>query len=84
MKDKQYFKKGTELDEGWVVFYFEFEADYIIRQIEVYPTATFFLDEANPEIEGHMLGDQSIRYFDYDPSDIISAEEFFQIWNTRK
>ena len=85
MMDKVYIKKEGESAEGeWGTFYFEFIDNYVSRQIEVYPAKVIYLDVNNPEEGEHMLGDQPLYQLDFESSDKITADEFYQIWNNKK
>jgi hypothetical protein len=84
MSKLRYFKKEGETVDGQIGwFYFEFEDNYVNRQIEVYEEKMIFLDKLKPEEGDHMLGDQSLDFFDFVEEDIISPEEFFEIWNNK-
>ncbi|MCW3465828.1 hypothetical protein [Chitinophaga nivalis] len=79
-----YIKKEGESAAGeWGTFYFEFADNYITKQIEIYPSKVICLDENNPEEGAHILGDQPLHQLDFDSSDSITAEEFYQIWNKK-
>lgn len=84
MMNKKYFRKEGESSTGSMgIFYFEFVNDFVVKQIEIFDDEKYFLDATNPELNGHMLADQSIAFFEFDPSDVITAEEFYWLWNNR-
>lgn len=74
-----YIKKYWE--EEKTLIYLHFRGGFAIRQIEITPSITIYLDEENPRKGESTLSDQPINILEYNQEDIISQQEFELKWS---
>jgi len=77
---------NTYIKKYWpeedILFYLHFEDKYAVRQIEIGPKGTKFLDFENPT-ERKLIYDQSLDDLELNPQDYIDKLEFDKVWEKR-
>jgi len=80
---KETYLKGYWAEENlWI--YQQYQDQYAVRQVNVYPTETKFLSVENPIQGNDFLDDQPLDRIDTNMVEFISKEEFENVWNTKK
>ena len=74
----------TKADLQKKLDYQQYQDQYAVRQVNVYPTETKFLSVENPIQGNDFLDDQPLDRIDTNMVEFISKEEFENVWNTKK
>lgn len=76
-----FLKKYWEEDD--ILFYFYFNDNEAIKQIEINRKRIFLTSKESPINEESMLYDQSLEELEYEENEVITKEEFMNIWNCK-